>query len=59
MLDQDENFYLISLSILTSCLLDNVRILWGKLHVNHFWGLKGQNESFLSVEFIVVLLMAQ
>ena len=34
MLDQDNNFYLISLSILITCLLDNVRIFGEKLHVD-------------------------
>ena len=31
MLDQDRKFYLISLSILIACLLDNVEILWGEV----------------------------
>ena len=31
MLDQDNNFYLISLSILITCLLDNVWILQGEV----------------------------
>ena len=30
MLNQDNNFYLISLSILVTCLLDNVWISWGE-----------------------------
>ena len=30
-LNQDKNFYLMSLSILTTCLLDNVRRLWGEV----------------------------
>ena len=30
-LNQDKNFYLISLSILVTCLLDNVRRLWGEV----------------------------
>ena len=42
MLDQDKNFYLINLNILISCLLD---IMVGyqreKIHVDHFWELKG------------------
>ena len=41
MLDQDNNFYLISLSILNTCLLDIVGILLGEVTVNHFWELKG------------------
>ena len=35
-LDQDNNFYLISLSILITCLLNNVEVWEEKLHVNHF-----------------------
>ena len=31
MLDQDNNFFLISLSILVTCWLDNVRILQGEV----------------------------
>ena len=30
MLDQDKNFFLISASILITCLLDNVWIFWGE-----------------------------
>ena len=42
MLGQDNNFHQISLSILVTCLLNNVWILYReKLHVNHFWELKG------------------
>ena len=41
-LDQDNNIYLISLSILITCLLGNVWIKYGeKSHVCHFWELKG------------------
>ena len=36
-LDQDNNFYLISLSILMTCLPDNVSYYREKLHVNHSW----------------------
>ena len=39
MLDQDNNFYLISLNILITYLLDNVMILREKFHVDHFWEL--------------------
>ena len=38
MLDQDKNFYLTSLGIFVTRLLDYVWIL-KKLHVNHFWEL--------------------
>ena len=41
MLDQDSSFYLISLSILIICLLDNAWIFREKVHVNHYWDLKG------------------
>ena len=51
MLDQDDNFYLISLSILVTCLKDNVWILYEKLHVNHLWGLKGYVSDTLFLEF--------
>ena len=40
MLDQDSNFYQISLNILVTCLLDNVRILWGEVSC---WSLLGVN----------------
>ena len=30
-LNQDKNFYLISFSILITCLLDNLRRLWGEV----------------------------
>ena len=43
-IDQD-NFYLISLSIFITCLLNNVRIR-EKLYVNHFWELKGLKHIF-------------
>ena len=33
MLDQDDHFCLISLSILTTCLLDVVSIFWGEVMV--------------------------
>ena len=39
-LDQDNNFYLISLNILITCLLNNVWIWWEKLHVNLYKELK-------------------
>ena len=41
-LNQDSSFYMISFNILITCLLNNVWILKGKFHVNHFWQLKGQ-----------------
>ena len=41
MFDQDNNFYLISLKILIICLLNNVKHLKEKFHVDHFWELKG------------------
>ena len=40
-LDQDNNFYLTSLNILITCLLNNVWIQYlEKLHVDHFWEIK-------------------
>ena len=41
MLDQDNNFYLISLNLLVTCLLDNVRILWGEVSCWSLLGVKG------------------
>ena len=42
MLNQDNNFCLISLSILITCVQDNVWIFFReKLYANHFWELKG------------------
>ena len=41
MLAQDNNFYLICLSFLIIVLLDNIQMLQGKLHVSHFYQLKG------------------
>ena len=42
MLGQDNNLHQISLSILVTCLLNNVWMLYReKLHVNLFWELKG------------------
>ena len=41
MLDQDENFYLITLNILSTFLLDSIWILYReKLHVSHFWEIR-------------------
>ena len=41
MFDQDNNFYLISLSILVTCLLDNVWILKGDVTHQSLLGVKG------------------
>ena len=41
MLDQDNNLYLISLNILITCLLDNVRILLGEVSCWSLLGIKG------------------
>ena len=38
MLDQDNNFYLISLSILITCLLDNLWILLGEVFPSSLLG---------------------
>ena len=50
-LDQDDNFYSISLHILITCLLDNVRILWEEVSCDHFWELKGKTPAFITVLF--------
>ena len=41
MLDQLNNFYLINLSILITCLLNNVRILCGEVSRRSLLGVKG------------------
>ena len=41
MLDQDNNFYLISLNILISCLQDNIRTLSGEISCWSLLGVKG------------------
>ena len=41
MLDQDNNLYLISLNILITCLLDNVRILLGEVSCWSLLGIEG------------------
>ena len=51
MLNQENNFYLISLSILITCLLGNVWILKEKVKCfNHCWELKGYEFQFLSIK---------
>ena len=39
-LDQDNNFYLISLNFLITSMVDNVWYYGEKLHFNNFWELK-------------------
>ena len=46
-LDQDDNFNLISLSILITCLLDNVWILWGEVTSQSLLGVKGLSERVI------------
>ena len=48
MLDQDSTFYLISFSILITCLLNNVWMFKEKVHVNNIWVLKGCMHAFSS-----------
>ena len=48
MLDQGNNFYLISLNILISCLLGNVRILLGEVSCWSILGVIGLNKFSLS-----------
>ena len=50
MLDQDNNFYLISMSILISCLL--YVYYRERLQVSHFWELKGWLILFWTVPFV-------
>ena len=46
MLDQDKNFFLISLSILITHLLDNVWILWGEVTCQSLLGIIGLNKAW-------------
>ena len=41
MLDQDKNFFLISVSIIITCLLDNVGIFWGEFVCQSLLGVEG------------------
>ena len=41
MLDRDNILYLMNLSILTTCLLDNLWILWGEVKCLSLLGVKG------------------
>ena len=43
-LDQDNNFYLISLSILIACLLENVQLLKEEVRCWTFLGVKGLSD---------------
>ena len=43
MLDQDNNFNLISLNILITCLLDNIRILQGEVRCLSLLEVKGSS----------------
>ena len=52
MLDQDDNFYLISLNILVSCLLDNVG---EKFRVDHFWELTLSLAQVTKTEFLLTI----
>ena len=62
MLDQDENFYPTSMSILITCLLDNI-CYREKLQFNHHWELRGSAKiscvkisgPFLKVKSIILL----
>ena len=46
MLDQDSTFYLISFSILITCLLTMYGCYKEKLYVNNIWVLKGYMHAF-------------
>ena len=63
MLDQDNNFYLISWNILISCLLDNVRILLGEVSCWSLLGVQGlttnKNSPWFSTSFYSVKSMLQ
>ena len=54
MLDQDNNFYLISLSILVTCLLDNVQILQGEVACQSLLRIKGLTRSSSTEEGILM-----
>ena len=45
MLGQDKNFFLISLNILITCLLDNEWILQGEVACQSLLGIKGLNKA--------------
>ena len=55
MLDQDNNFYLISLSILMTCLLDNLWILWGEVFPSSLLGGTGLKCTSMDVLSLVSL----
>ena len=50
MLDQDNNIYVISLSILITCLLDNVWILWGEVTCQSLLGVKRLTSKLTGVK---------
>ena len=52
MLDQDKNSYLISLSILITCLLDAYGCYREKLHVDHLWEMKGEGPTQVFTGYI-------
>ena len=63
MLDQDNNFYLISWNMLISCLLDNVRILLGEVSCWSLLGVQGlttdKNSPWFSTSFYSFKSMLQ
>ena len=50
MFDQDNNFYLINLSILVTCLLDNVWILQGEVTCQSLLGVKRLTSKLTGVK---------
>ena len=46
MLDQDNNFYLVHLSILFTCLLDSAWMLLGEVTCKSLLGVKGLTKKF-------------
>ena len=52
------NHYLISFTILITCLLDNIWIFRGEVNVNHLWDFKGylQNQSIKGKKSILPVL---
>ena len=57
LLDQDNNFYLISLNILISCLLNNVSMLLGEVSYWSLLGVKGFREGWLLIPFQPIITL--
>ena len=57
LLDQDNNFYLKSLNILISCLLNNVSMLLGEVSYWSLLGVKGFREGWLLIPFQPIITL--